>query len=191
MLKRARHGLGRFHDGGGVYPDLRMAEATKRLIQVQPSRQIPADNRVLVEHATHTEALQEIEQELGLDWQKLGQAIEGDTSARRVVGHLHTLPYDEAFGEVLFPDTDQKIATRLGAADRLVIFDPPQPGPFHQDVKQLALRHHQIPQGVSPDALPTDISALPSNSGFEFTLGAARYCYNRFGLERLKANDKN
>ncbi|TSA07082.1 MAG: CRISPR-associated helicase Cas3', partial [Comamonadaceae bacterium] len=161
MLKRARHGLGRFHDGGGVYPDLRMVEATKRLIQAQPSRQIPADNRMLVEHATHTEALQEIERELGADWQKLGQAIEGDTSARTGIGHLHTLPYDDAFGDVLFPDSDQKIATRLGAADRLVIFDPPQPGPFQQDVKHLALRHHQIPQGVSPDALPANISILP------------------------------
>ncbi|MBK6591278.1 MAG: CRISPR-associated helicase Cas3' [Burkholderiales bacterium] len=191
MLTRARNGLGRFHNGGGVYPDLRMIEATKRLILAQPSRQIPADNRTLVEHATHTEALQAIEKDLGADWQKLGQAIEGDTSARKGIGHLHTLPYDDAFGEVLFPDSDQKIATRLGAADRLVTFDPPQPGPFLQDVKQLALRHHQIPEGVSPDALPTDISVLPDSAGFEFTLGTARYRYNRFGLERLKANDKN
>ncbi|MDG5975727.1 CRISPR-associated helicase Cas3 [Hydrogenophaga taeniospiralis CCUG 15921] len=191
LLKRARHGLGRFHDGGGVYPDLRMVEATKRLIQAQPRRQIPAENRLLVEHATHIEALQVIEKELGPDWQKLGQAIEGDTSARRGVGHLHTLPYDEAFGEVLFPDSDQRIATRLGAADRLVIFDPPQPGPFQQDVKQLALRHHQVPEGVSPDTLPTNIAELPAGAGFEFALGAARYRYNRFGLERLKAHDKN
>ena len=189
MLKRARNGLGRFHDGGGVYPDLRMIEATKRLIEAQPSRQIPADNRVLVEHATHTDALQAIEKKLGADWQKLGQAIEGDTSARRGLGHLHTLPYDDAFSDVTFPDSDQKIATRLGAADRLVTFDPPQPGPFKQDVRQLALRHHQLPEGVSPDAVPTGIAALPDHAGFEFTLGAERFRYNRFGLERLKANE--
>lgn len=189
MLKRARNGLGRFHDGGGVYPDLRMIEATKRLIEAQASRQIPADNRVLVEHATHTEALQAIEKELGAAWQKLGQAIEGDTGARRGLGHLHTLPYDDPFGDVIFPDSDQKIATRLGAADRLVSFDPPQPGPFKQNVKQLALRHHQLPEGVSPDAVPTDITALPGHAGFEFTLGSARFRYSRFGLERLKANE--
>ncbi|MDI9335263.1 MAG: CRISPR-associated helicase Cas3' [Cytophagales bacterium] len=191
LLKRSRHGLGRFHDGGGVYPDLRMAEATRRLIQAQPSRQIPSDNRVLVEHATHTEALQVLEKELGPDWQELGQDIEGDTSARKVTGHLHTLPFDDAFGDVLFTDSDQKIATRLGAADRLVIFDPPQPSPFQQAVKQLALRHHQIPEGVSPDAMPNDISVLPDSAGFEFTLGKARYQYNRFGLERLRIDDKN
>ncbi len=189
LLKRARNGLGRLHDGGGVYPDLRIIEATKRLIEAQPSRQIPADNRLLVEHATHMEALQAIERELGDDWLKLGQAIEGDTSARRGIGHLHTLPYDDAFGDVIFPDSDQKIATRLGAADRLVSFDPPQPGPFEQDVKQLALRFHQIPAGVSPDAEPFDITPFSDHAGFEFTLGTTRYRYNRFGLERLMTTD--
>jgi CRISPR-associated endonuclease/helicase Cas3 len=193
MLKRSRHGLGRFHDGGGVYPDLRMIEATKRLIQAQPSRQIPADNRMLVEHATHIEALQAIEQEMGADWRKLGMEIEGEISARRVTGHLHTFPYDLSFDHphVRFDDSDQKIATRLGAADRLVVFDPPQPGPFQQAVKQLALRHHQVPEGVSPDALPVDLCVLPEGAGFHFTLGNARYRYNRFGLELLKASDKN
>ena len=185
MLKRARNGIGRLHDGGGVYTDLRIIEATRRLIRAQPSRQIPADNRLLVEHATHPYALLAIENELGGDWLKLGQSIEGDTSARRGIGHLHTLPYGEAFSDVRFPDSDQKIATRLGAADRLVTFDPPQPGPFKQDVKQLALRHHQIAQGVSLDALPTDIFTLPDHAGFEFMLGPARYRYSRFGLERL------
>jgi len=189
LLKRARNGLGRFHDGGGVYPDLRILEATKRLIQARPCRQLPADNRVLVEYATHPHALLAIENELGEDWKKLGQAIEGDTSARKGIGYLHTLHYDDAFGNVLFPDNDQRIATRLGAADRLVTFDPPQRGPFRRDVKQLALRFHQIPAGVSADAQPGDIVTLPDHAGFEFTLGDTRYRYDRFGLERLRAND--
>jgi CRISPR-associated endonuclease/helicase Cas3 len=133
--------------------------------------------------------LRAIENERGDDWQKLGQAIEGDISARRGLGHLHTLPYDDAFGDVTFPDSDQKIATRLGAADRLVTFEPPQPGPFQQVVKQLALRHHQVPEGVSPDAVPTDISVLPHRAGFEFALGGAYFRYNRFGLVRLKADE--
>ncbi|MBE0474406.1 MAG: CRISPR-associated helicase Cas3' [Rhodoferax sp.] len=188
LLPHARNGLGRFRDGGGVYPDLRIIEATKRLIQAQPSRQIPADNRVLVEHATHPQALLAIENELGQDWLKHGQQIEGGLSALRSIGNLHVLRYEDAFGTENFPDGDQKIATRLGAADRLVTFDPPQTGPFHQVVKQLALRFHQIPAGVSPDAVPTDIIALPDRAGFEFTLGSARYCYNRFGLERMKAS---
>jgi CRISPR-associated endonuclease/helicase Cas3 len=191
ILARARNGLGRHHNGGGVYADLRIIEATKRLIQAQPSRQIPAHNRLLVEHATHLDTLQKIEEELGAEWKKLGQAIEGETSARRGVGHLHTLPYDDAFGDVLFPDGDQKIATRLGTADRLVNFDPPQRGPFHQDVKQLALRFHQVPHEVSRDAQPTKIVALPYQAGFEFALETARYRYDRFGVARRQVDGKN
>ena len=187
LLKRARNGLGRFHNGGGVYPDLRMLEATRRLIAAQSTRQIPTDNRLLVECATHTEALLDIENELGADWKKLGQQIEGDTGAGRTVGYLQTLPYDAAFSDVLFPDSDQKVATRLGAADRLVTFDPPQPGPFQQGVKQLALRFHQLPKELSPDAQPEDIALLTGQAGFSFSLGPARYRYDRFGLQRLKA----
>jgi CRISPR-associated endonuclease/helicase Cas3 len=189
LLQRARNGLGRFHNGGGVYPDLRMIEATKRLIEAQPQRHIPVDNRVLVEYATHPQALLALEQELGEAWKKLGQSIEGDTSAKRGVGHLHTLPYEDAFGDVSFPDSDQKIATRLGAADRLVTFYPPQPGPFQNNVKHLALRFHQVPADVGPDTEPANITPLPDRGGFEFTLGTARYRYSRIGLERLKANE--
>lgn len=188
LLKRARNGLGRFHDGGGVYADLRMIEATKRLIEAQPSRQIPADNRVLVEHATHPQALLAIENELVGEWLKHGQEIESGLSALRSMGNIHVLRYEATFGDEIFPD-GEKISTRLGAADRLLSFDPPQPGPFQQDVKQLALRFHQIPAGVSPDAEPTSIVALPDRAGFEFTLGVTRYRYNRFGLERLKTNE--
>lgn len=190
LLKRARNGLGRFHNGGGVYPDLRMIEATKRLIEAQPQRHIPLDNRVLVEHATHPQALLALERELGEDWKKLGQSIEGETSAKRGIGYLHTLPYDDAFGDVSFPESDQKIATRLGAADRLVAFNPPQPGPFQKNVKHLALRFHQVPADVGPDTEPGNITPLPDHAGFEFTLETARYRYSRIGLERLKANDE-
>lgn len=189
LLKRARNGLGRFHDGGGVYPDLRIAEATRRLVAAQPIHEIPQDNRWLVEHATHPEALLAIEQELGVDWQTLGQQIEGDTSARRGQGHLHALPFEDVFSDTLFPDGDQKIATRLGVADRLVTFNPPQPGPFQQDVLQLALRYHQLPKGLDPDTQPSHIQPLSDNAGFDFSLGSARYRYHRLGLERLKTTD--
>ena len=186
LLKRASNGLGRFHNGGGVYPDLRMLEATRRLVAAQPSRQIPADNRALVECATHREALMDIENELGEDWKKLGQQIEGGTSAAQGVGHLHALPYDKAFSDIAFPESDQKIATRLGAADRLVVFDSPQSGPFKQDVKQLALRFHQLPRDLNPDEQPKEITILSGQAGFSFSLGLARYRYDRFGLQRLR-----
>lgn len=189
MLKRSRNGLGRMRDGGGVYPDLRILEATRQLIDAQASRSIPAENRVLVEHATHPEALQAIEASLGEEWQKVGQAIEGDTGARRGLAHLHAIPYDAPFSDTSFPDSDQKIATRLGAADRLIEFAPPLSGPFGLAVSQIALRFHQVPAGLSLDVQPSGITILPGSAGFEFALDTTRYRYSRLGIEQLKADD--
>lgn len=193
LLKRARHGLGPMRTGAGldgVYVDLRILEATRRLIDAQPTRRIPQDNRTLVEQATHLEALTAIERELGADWQRFGQELDGSLSAKSSLGRLHALPYDQPYDERLtFPDSEQKIATRLGAADRLVVIEPPLAGPFGQPVRQLTLRHHQVPTGLPPDAPPTALAPLQNHAGFEFTLGDSRYRYDRFGLERLKASN--
>lgn len=186
-LKRARHGLGLLHGGGGVYPDLRILEATRRLIDASPTRQIPRDNRELVERATHPQALQQIEQELGADWARLGQTIDGTCSASKAVAHLQALPYDQPFETLTFPDDEQKVATRLGAADRLVEFDSPPLGPFGLVVASLAIRAHLLPPDLPTDARPAQVASLADDSGdgFEFSLGPRRYRYSRFGLERL------
>jgi len=185
MLARARNGMGRLHNGGGVYPDLRILEATRRLIAAQPIRTIPAENRVLVEDATHPDALLAITASLGDAWQKHGQNIDGDANARRMFAGLQAIDYDHEFETQGFPDDEQTIATRLGAADRAITFDPPMPGPFGQSVRQLALRFFQVPKGLPLDAPVSAVSTLTSEPGFEFSLGAARYRYSRLGLERL------
>ena len=182
-LKQPRHGLGRLRDGGGVYPDLRILEATRRLIDAAPTRQIPRDNRELVERATHPEALRQIEQALGAAWVKLGQDIDGKVGGERTMAQLQALPYDQPFEGLAFPDAEQKVATRLGAADRLIEFDPPLLGPFGLEVRQLALRHHMAPPDLPIDAAPQQTQ--PISGGFEFSLGKRRYRYSRFGLERL------
>ena len=174
----------------GVYVDLRMLEATRRLITEQPSRTIPADNRLLVEQATHMEALANIEQELGLDWQTFGQELDGSTGAKASLAHLQALPYQESFDTLNFPDDEQKNATRLGAADRLIEFDPALPGPFGQPVSQLTLRYHQWPAGLPADTEPCDLVMLVGEGGFEFALGTSCYRYDRFGLHRLKSGDR-
>ncbi|MFM0321949.1 CRISPR-associated helicase Cas3' [Caballeronia glebae] len=186
-LKAPRNGLGRLRDGGGVYPDLRMIEATRRLIREQPSRVIPLENRALVERATHPDCLHSIQRELGASWEQLAQQLEGGTSAKRSIAQLQTLPYDEGFEGLAFPDGDERIATRLGAADRLVEFDPPERGPFGSDVRQIAIRFHMLPSGLDPDAKPTSI--VRHDGGFEFALGAARYSYSRFGIEKIRLNN--
>jgi CRISPR-associated endonuclease/helicase Cas3 len=181
-LERPRSGLGNLRNGGGVYPDLRMIEATRRLIDAQPERQIPRDNRVLVERATHPHCLDAIANELGAAWQQMAQQLDGGKSAERVVARMHALNYDARFEALAFPGAEEHVATRLGAADRLIHFDPPVRGPFGIGVKEIAIRHHMLPADLDPDVSPFDISA--HGEGFEFTLGGDRFTYSRFGVEK-------
>mgnify|MGYP000439000031 CR=1 FL=1 len=187
LLTHPRNGMGRMDDGGGVYRDLRILEATRALVEAQPSRTIPAENRVLVEAATHPEALQAIAARLGEQWQMHGRCIDGDASAQRLFAGMQAVAYDDAFDAQGFPDREHELATRLGTADRVVEFEVPQPGPFGKPVTQLSLRFHQLPRDLPADAQTRAIVALASEPGFEFSLGSARYRYSRLGLERLPA----
>ncbi len=181
-LQRPQHGLGRFRDGGGVYADLRVIEATRRLIESNPSISIPADNRRLVEAGTHTQALEQLATICGPDWVAHGQQISGDTGARQTVGRLQTIDVTQAFENTRF-DPDQRIATRLGAQDRLLTFPEGTVGPFGTPLLGLPVRHHLLPEHFDPDAQPTDLIQI--NNELNFTLGKAQYRYGRFGLERL------
>lgn len=194
-LKRARHGLGRFHNGGGIYADLRVLEATRRLIAGADSHLIPQDNRELVERATHPQVLHALAQELGAEWLAHGQSVDGETHAERVQANLNVLPFGQRFMTVddngyeldtlCFPDKEQKISSRLGAADYLLSFDPPQPGPFATLTNSIPVRHHLWPKDTPPDTQAVIGETLPGG-GFTFTVGTASFRYSRLGLERIK-----
>jgi CRISPR-associated endonuclease/helicase Cas3 len=193
-LRQSRHGLGRFHNGGGIYIDLRILEATRRLIRGSDSHFIPRDNRELVERATHPDALADLERELGPDWVTHGQSIDGELQANRGIVAIHRLPFDKHFEDeagntLVFLDAEQKVTSRLGASDYLVTFDPPQQGPFGNAIRHLPVRHHMWPKGVSPDT-PPKVQAMATKEGFTFTLAAVAYRYSRLGLERLTDNMK-
>lgn len=191
-LKKSRYGLGRFHNGGGIYIDLRILEATRRLISGAQNHLIPQDNRELVERATHPEVLAGLEKELGVDWATHGQNVDGEFQAKKGVAAIHRLPFDKYFEDeagntLVFLDGEQKVTSRLGATDYLLTFDPPQPGPFGHAIRHLPVRHHMWPNGVSPDTQPT-VQAAEIDGGFVFTLGTTAYRYSRLGLERITDN---
>lgn len=183
LIAKSQHGLGMFHNGGGVYADLRVLEATRALLVERPVVSIPADNRYLVEAATHLYKLHTIQEEQGGAWQTLGQRIEGGTGAQTAIGHLHALDVEQIFGEQEFPN-DVQIATRLGAQDRILHFEPALLGPFGEALKELPIRHHLLPNGLSPDTEPSDIRQ--TTTSITFRLGDAQFSYSRLGLERLK-----
>lgn len=183
MLGRPQYGLGRFRNGGGVYDELRIVEATRRLIAEKPEITIPNDNRYLVEAATHHGQLEILQLKLGEDWALLAQKLEGDTSAEKAVGHLHALDVEEVFGETQFPE-GVKVATRLGVQDRVVRFQNGPAGPFGLPLRELPIRHHLLPKDLPLDAEPTEV--IQQERGITFRLVEAQFRYSRLGLERLK-----
>lgn len=185
LVARSQHGLGRFHNGGGIYPDLRMLEATQELIIERPVVSIPEDNRYLVESATHPDKLSVIQEKKGESWQALGQKIEGETSAQRTIGYLHALDVQQEFGEQEFP-RDVQVATRLGAQDRILYFDLEFPSVFGEQIKEMPIRHHMLPGDLPLDVLPGEVSQ--TKTSLTFSLGEARFRYSRFGLERVNNN---
>jgi len=182
LLQTARHGLGPFRDGDGIYPDLRTVEATRRQILERPSIRIPEDNRALVEGATHLDRLQDMES-LSEGWRQLGQKIEGQTGAQRTIAYLHGLEIDKAFDAQQGFPTDLDIATRLGIRDRLLTFDPAPAGPFGEALKHLPVRHFLVPKGTDPDTQPTAVEVRDGT--ISFSLESVRFRYSRLGLEKI------
>ena len=181
LLVKSQHGLGMFHNGGGIYTDLRVLEATRALLAERRIVSIPTDNRYLVEAATHPDRLSAIQEKLGEAWRILGQKIEGDTGARQTIAQLQALDVDQLFGDFEFPN-DVQIATRLGAQDRILHFDLKLPGPFGEPLNELPLRHHLLPKDLSPDAEPSNISQTATK--ISFSLGDAKFRYTRLGLSK-------
>jgi CRISPR-associated endonuclease/helicase Cas3 len=196
-LKKPSHGMGRFHKGGGIYMDLRILEATRRLISGVGSHAIPQDNRELVERATHPEALADLEKGLGSAWAVHGQRVLGEELAARAQGNHSVLDFTKHFwmlDEDLceldflhFLGSEQQISSRLGAGDYLLTFDPPQPGPFGGEIQNIPVRPLLWPKDLPHDTKPVVQTKFP-NGGFTFTLGKSVYQYSRLGLERMRDN---
>lgn len=179
--KLTRYGLGPLHEGDGVYPDLRVIEATWRFLECHPAWDIPAMNRILVEGATHPSRLLEVEAD-DPGWKALGGRQEGIEGAKKGAAHLALLDRSKPFDRCEI-DRDERLATRLGAADRLVRFDPPRMGPFGAAVTRLRLPAF-LAKGIGEDADPQDV--VESSGELSFRLGEIVFSYDQYGLRRNK-----
>ena len=182
----AANGLG---PKGGVYTDLRILEATRRLIDDHPKWRIPEMNRLLVENATHPARLSAIVEEMGEDWQAHANKTEGGWIADKLHAQGHTIKRNKSFftdnREVLFVSDDEKIRTRLGDDRVDVTFEPPQSSPFDasRKIDKLAvsvrwLHETDASQPVEPSS---------DDCGFTFSLGDRQFRYDRLGLRRTDA----
>ena len=178
------NGLGPY---GFVYEDLRILEATRRLIAEHPEWEIPRMNRLLVERGTHPDVLESLTDELGEDWQTHAVQIKGGEIGDGLTARGVTIKRGKSFlidnGEVSFVSSDEKIRTRLGD-DRIdIAFDTPQPSPFDgsRRIDRLAVSVRWLPSEDAPDS----VTPTPTDTGFEFSVGDRKFRYDRLGLHRV------
>ena len=181
-VARNHHGIGR------VYPDLRMLEATWRLLEREPEWRIPAMNRHLVESSVHSTVLADIAAEGGTRWQAHSNKAIGAIRGQQRQADLNLVDWFKPYSEMSFP-TGERIATRLGEGDRLVHFSPPVIGPFGLAVKELTLRSWWV-RGVPAEE--TEAGAVTSARGVtSFCFGGRSFIYDRLGLrpDRAQASE--
>ncbi len=174
------------HGWGSVYPDLRMLAATLAALPMPAVITIPADNRRLVEAATHPDNLAALANDLGDAWQRHAAAVWGVTAAQRNAARSGLYNRDKWLYECEFLQ-DERITTRLGLDDRLVHFDPARMGPFGGRIAVLTIPGRWLKGQPPSDALPSDIT--PTNGAFAFTFNGYRFHYDRLGLRPVTTQE--
>lgn len=167
---------------GTVYRDLRMIEAAWRVLEDGGPWQIPADNRRLVEKATHPEVLQAIVEAGGDRWMAHQKHIMGQDYADRLMHDLASIDRSKPFGEELFGADIDQIKTRLGQNDYRVLLPEAVPGPFDVLIDKLSVSAWQLNE--PPDTEEVN-EVSPFDGGFRFTFSGHAFRYDRFGLARM------
>ena len=179
------NGLGAWTEGdegfNGIYFDLAGLELTRRLIGESSSWRIPEMNRELVESATHPTRLDKLIEEKGNTWDEYHRKCGGTEAAAKMVAKLNALDREEHFESLRFPDSDEKIMTRLGEEGAILELDPPPDGPFGHAVTRIALPAHWS-QGIGKD---DQVEVTRDEAGLILSVAELRFRYSRIGLEKF------
>ena len=169
------------HGLGSVYPDLRVIEATWRLIEASPVWRIPSMNRLLVERSVHTEALAAIVIGADPNWQAHQANMIGTHRGQARLAELNIVNWASPYADSSFPTAaDQRISTRLGEGDRLVSFSPALTSPFGMSFDQLTVLGYWA-YAIDPMLKDAErVRATPGGTRFDF--GGRPFLYDRLGL---------
>lgn len=175
---RGKHGL------GTVYQDLRMLEATWRLLSDPPENgwQIPQDNRMLVERATHPEVLIGIVEDLGDKWHLHEEYILGKVFADQSIASFVCINHQKPFGDEGFAQDLDRVKTRLGLDNYHVDLPNPVRGPFGNNIEGITLTEWQI-SGIPETTEAETVTEI--EGGFQFSYSNRRFQYDRFGVTQL------
>ena len=176
---------------GFVYEDLRILEATNRLIAQYAANHtpwiIPRMNRELVERSTHPQALKTITEEMGEAWRQHSIEIEGALIADNLTARQVIIRRDSSFyvdnRDVIFPDVETRIRTRLGNEGVEISLEPEAPSPFAADcaISRIVIPGHMARGLTGEEPVPW----TGGDGAFEFSLGDRHFRYDRLGLRRL------
>jgi CRISPR-associated endonuclease/helicase Cas3 len=182
-LINERGGARNHHGLGSVYPDLRIIEATWRLVERHREWRIPEMNRLLVERSLHSAVLDEIVQTGGPRWRAHAIEMTGVVRGHARQAELNVVNWSHPYPDSTFPrSSDQRITTRLGEGDRLVHFEPSVIGPFRNKFEELVLPARWV-AGL-PEELATAKNVSAKEGSVRFELGPHAFVYDRLGLRR-------
>ncbi len=174
-------------DGGfnGIYCDLAGLELTRRMVVENPVWRIPEMNRRLVESATHPDCTAALIAEKGETWELFERLHGGAKAAEGMVAKLVVLDREEPFDEELrFPDSDEKIMTRLGEEGAILELDPPPDGPFGRPVTRIAVPARWS-QGIKKD---DRVEITRDEAGLILSVAEKCFLYSRVGLVKHSAD---
>lgn len=187
--KKERHGLGHTKRNGvlqGVYEDLTVLEATRRLIDAHGTWVIPRMNRLLVESGIHSEAitalLDGIPQGERAAWQAHRMDVEGHILAQMTTAAGGVLRRDRDFMSQGVDDAAH-VATRLGASDRLLSLPSGTVGPFGTSISRISIPHWML--GEVPADAVLSVTRTDSRSDLDLGLGERTFRYNTHGLQQV------
>ena len=174
------NGLGAWSSAGGyagIYLDLRILELTRRCLTERFPWRIPADNRYLVEAATHPDALATVEAEMG--WAEYGMRIDAKALAEGRAGSIVTLDRAAPFPSA-FPDVDEAVQTRLGARGPSFALPLGTVGPFGTPISTIAPPAHWC-HGLAGDET---VEVTPQGTGIRLIIDDRVFEYDADGLSR-------
>ncbi|GEO42300.1 CRISPR-associated helicase/endonuclease Cas3 [Skermanella aerolata] len=164
---------------GRTYPNLLGLAATRRELEVRRGLDLPRENRLLVEAATHPEALTALAKSLGGFWPEHGRTVIGKAIAHGMAANMAEIKWNKLL-ESLPEGLDGAISTRLGLDDRMAIFRNGVEGPFGREVTRIRIPGWLVPN-PSAEAAPENIRVAGGSLLFDF--GGMSLGYDRLGLK--------
>ncbi len=190
LLEESLNGLG---PRGYVYEDLRILEATRRLVVGDPKGEvhwhIPDMNRELVEKATHPVVLRSVVEGMGGEWQDHANEIEGqkagDVQAAKAWIIRPEMSFHSDNQDIGFGGLEERIRTRLGDEGIEVVFENAMASPFggQGEISRIVIPGH-MSKGL---AWEDPIKPHRINGGFEFWINEVGFKYDRWGLMRIQS----